>query len=282
MDEKFENEDLVVIDGIIETVMFENKDNGYTVCLLETEDELITAVGIMPCTQEGEIIRAQGKWETHPSYGKQFRVVYYEKQLPATGAAMIKYLSSGIIKGIGKKTAEKIVSLKDAGFGAVMEAEAAGYRDLYIDVTHFWGLEEGWLSVSDKTPLLDAAMPSGCEEMYLTAEYLYLTYLAEGGSQTMFQTEFVGIPQEEGEKLTMEDVGLIDSDGSLVLILRQPVTPTYLALTLGNFRVARENGMGSCGPYRVVWADSTQIQLEPNPHWTGEKPIYDMVRCHAG
>lgn len=182
----------------------------------------------------------------------------------------------------GTKTAEKIVSLKDAGFGSVMEAEAAGYRDFYIDVTHFWGLEEGWLSVSDQTPLLDAAMPSGCEEMYLTAEYLYLTYLAEGGSQTMFQTEFVGIPQEEGEKLTMEDVGLIDSDGSLVLILRQPVTPTYLALTLGNFRVARENGMGSCGPYRVVWADSTQIQLEPNPHWTGEKPIYDMVRCHAG
>ncbi len=111
MDSKFENEELVVIDGIIETVMFENRDNGYTVCLLETEDELITAVGIMPCSQEGEIIRAQGKWETHPSYGKQFRVIYYEKQLPATGAAMIKYLSSGIIKGVGKKTAEKIVGM---------------------------------------------------------------------------------------------------------------------------------------------------------------------------
>ena len=111
MDMEFENEELLVVDGIVETVMFENKDNGYTVCLLETEDELITAVGIMPCTQEGEIIRAQGKWETHPSYGKQFRVVYYEKQLPATGAAMIKYLSSGIIKGIRKKTAEKIVGM---------------------------------------------------------------------------------------------------------------------------------------------------------------------------
>ncbi|MBE6607871.1 MAG: ATP-dependent RecD-like DNA helicase [Ruminococcaceae bacterium] len=111
MDEKFENEELIVIDGTVDTVMFENRDNGYTVCLLETEDELITAVGIMPCTQEGEIIRAQGKWETHPSYGKQFRVVYYEKQLPATGGAMIKYLSSGAIKGVGKKTAEKIVGM---------------------------------------------------------------------------------------------------------------------------------------------------------------------------
>ncbi len=104
-------DELIVIDATVESVMYENKDNGYTVCLLETADELITAVGIMPGTQEGEIVRAQGKWETHPSYGKQFRVIFYEKQLPATGAAMVKYLASGAIRGIGKKTAEKIVSM---------------------------------------------------------------------------------------------------------------------------------------------------------------------------
>ena len=111
MESIFEEKELIVLEGTVETVMYENQDNGYTVCLLETEDELITAVGIMPCTQEGEMIRAQGKWETHPSYGKQFRVVYYEKQLPATGAAMIKYLASGVVKGVGKKTAEKIVGM---------------------------------------------------------------------------------------------------------------------------------------------------------------------------
>lgn len=111
MEGAFGEKELEVIEGSVETVMYENSENGYTVCLLETEDELITLVGIMPCTQEGEMIRAQGKWETHPSYGKQFRVVYYEKQLPATGAAMIKYLSSGIVKGIGKKTAQRIVGM---------------------------------------------------------------------------------------------------------------------------------------------------------------------------
>ncbi len=111
MENMFEEKELIVLEGTVETVMYENQDNGYTVCLLETEDELITAVGIMPCTQEGEMIRAQGRWETHPSYGKQFRVVYYEKQLPATGAAMIKYLASGVVKGVGKKTAEKIVGM---------------------------------------------------------------------------------------------------------------------------------------------------------------------------
>ena len=52
MDEKFENEELVVIDGIIETVMFENKDNGYTVCLLETEDELNIIFAAAPSQNE--------------------------------------------------------------------------------------------------------------------------------------------------------------------------------------------------------------------------------------
>ncbi len=111
MESMFDEKELLVLEGTVETVMYENQENGYTVCLLETEDELVTAVGIMPCTQEGEMIRAQGKWETHPSYGKQFRVIYYEKQLPATGGAMIKYLASGAIKGVGKKTAEKIVGM---------------------------------------------------------------------------------------------------------------------------------------------------------------------------
>ncbi len=111
MEAVFDEKELLVLEGTVETVMYENQENGYTVCLLETEDELVTAVGIMPCTQEGEMIRAQGKWETHPNYGKQFRVIYYEKQLPATGGAMIKYLASGAIKGVGKKTAEKIVGM---------------------------------------------------------------------------------------------------------------------------------------------------------------------------
>ena len=182
----------------------------------------------------------------------------------------------------GTKPAEKIISLKEAGFNSAMEAEAAGHRDFYIDVTHFWGLEEGWLSVTDKTPLLDAAMPSGGTEMYLTAEYLYLNYLAEGGTQTMFQTEFVGIPVEEGEKLTMEDVGLICDRDTLVVILEQQTAPSHLAMALSGLYAVREDGFTNCGPYRVVSSTESEILLEPNPRWTGEKPVYASVRCYAG
>ncbi len=97
------------IEGLVENVIFSNETNGYTVCELDIGKELVTVVGIMPYLNAGETIRAKGKWETHSTYGKQFKVDYYEKQLPASGDAMIKYLSSGMIKGIGGVTAKRIV-----------------------------------------------------------------------------------------------------------------------------------------------------------------------------
>ena len=97
------------IEGMVENVIFSNEGNGYTVCELDIGEELVTVVGIMPYLNAGETIRAKGKWETHASYGKQFKVEYYEKQLPNSAESMIKYLSSGVIKGIGAVTAKRIV-----------------------------------------------------------------------------------------------------------------------------------------------------------------------------
>ena len=98
------------IEGLVENVIYSNEGNGYTVCEIDIGEELVTVVGIMPYLNAGETIRAKGKWETHQSYGKQFKVEYYEKQLPNSQEAMIKYLSSGMIKGVGSVTAQRIVA----------------------------------------------------------------------------------------------------------------------------------------------------------------------------
>lgn len=97
------------VEGIVENVVYCNETNGYSVCELDMGGELITIVGIMPYINAGETIKARGKWETHASYGEQFKVEFYEKQLPASADAMIKYLSSGMIKGLGAVTAKRIV-----------------------------------------------------------------------------------------------------------------------------------------------------------------------------
>ena len=97
------------LEGVIENVIFFNEQNGYSVCELDTGEELVTVVGIMPYINAGESIKARGKWETHNAYGKQFKIEYYEKQLPATKESIVKYLSSGMIKGVGAVTAKRIV-----------------------------------------------------------------------------------------------------------------------------------------------------------------------------
>ena len=105
------NADKLTVKGIIEDVIFQNADNGYTICVIDADGEPITLTGIIPAAAEGEMISAQGEWVNHPTYGKQFSVSSYSKEMPATAAAILTYLSSGAVKGIGPVTAKRIVDL---------------------------------------------------------------------------------------------------------------------------------------------------------------------------
>ncbi len=100
-----------LLEGTVAYITYVNEKNGYTVCDLDIGKEEVTIIGILPGIAVGETIRANGHWETHSSYGEQFRVEEYEKELPTSPTAIEKYLSSGAVKGIGKKTAMKIVAM---------------------------------------------------------------------------------------------------------------------------------------------------------------------------
>ena len=101
--------DELKITGEVEDIIYQNKDNGYTVFTLTTEDDEVTCVGTVPDIHSGETLEIRGSWTMHALYGRQVQVQYYEKAMPATAAGMEKYLSSGLIKGIGAKTAKRIV-----------------------------------------------------------------------------------------------------------------------------------------------------------------------------
>ncbi|MBR5322477.1 MAG: ATP-dependent RecD-like DNA helicase [Clostridia bacterium] len=104
------NDDRAEIAGTVEHIIYQSEESGYTVCEVATENnELFTVVGEMPFLGVGEMIKAVGKWTLHQTFGRQFRVEYYEKELPATENAILKYLSSRAIKGIGPSIALKIV-----------------------------------------------------------------------------------------------------------------------------------------------------------------------------
>ena len=102
-------EDYITVEGTVGKIIFQNEENGYVVCEVETDDELAVICGVMPFLSEGESISAIGKWTVHQSYGRQFSAEYYEKKLPSSKKSIIKYLSSGAVRGIGKITAKRIV-----------------------------------------------------------------------------------------------------------------------------------------------------------------------------
>ena len=98
------------LTGTVTAIIFSNEDNGYTVADIETREKSFVAVGTMFGISEGEKVELTGFWTEHPSYGEQFKVETYEKKLPESRDEIFRYLSSGIIRGVRKATAEKIIS----------------------------------------------------------------------------------------------------------------------------------------------------------------------------
>ena len=100
-----------VLKGTIENVVYRNENNDYTVLdIVDGEDNLVCAVGVIPMAFEGEIVILRGKWTYHKDFGKQFAFDSFDKSLPDDVDGIFKYLSSGTVKGVGPVTALKIVN----------------------------------------------------------------------------------------------------------------------------------------------------------------------------
>ena len=97
------------ISGVVEHVTFRNEDNGFTVLEIDSNGELVTVVGVLPQVEAGETLRLSGKWAFHANFGRQFKAELCERSMPKTSADLLKYLSSGAVKGVGPSTALKIV-----------------------------------------------------------------------------------------------------------------------------------------------------------------------------
>ncbi len=102
---------MTTLYGCLDRITYSNEQNHYTIAKLITHDtkSMVTVIGYMPCAGSGENLKIEGAWETHQKYGRQFRVDSFEVILPSTVDKIQKYLQSGIIHGIGKKMADRMV-----------------------------------------------------------------------------------------------------------------------------------------------------------------------------
>ena len=97
------------LNGIVDSIIYSNKRNGYTVLCLDADGSLVTVVGTIPNIRIGDKLRVTGFFTQHPKYGEQYVAKNYELCRPNTTSAIFKYLSSRAIKGVGPLTAQRIV-----------------------------------------------------------------------------------------------------------------------------------------------------------------------------
>lgn len=102
---------MLVIEGVVEEIVFRNENNGFTVGKLNTSDGLITIVGNVPFINLEEMISIEGDWIYHDTFGEQFKFEAIQTMVPSSVKGIENYLASGLLPGIGPKTAEKIVAL---------------------------------------------------------------------------------------------------------------------------------------------------------------------------
>lgn len=116
------------LEAVLERVTYANDETGYTIARASPARggaDLVTIVGPLLGAQVGESLSLTGRWSSHPKYGRQFEVWSYRTVLPATVQGIERYLGSGLIKGVGPKTAEKIVAHFGAQTLEVIDADAA-------------------------------------------------------------------------------------------------------------------------------------------------------------
>lgn len=143
------------ISGEVTAVIYSNEENSYKVLELENDDGNFIAVGYFHAVAEGETLRLKGRWTSHPTYGEQFKAEVFEKVMPATRDAILRYLSSGIVKGIRKTTALKLVEKFGEDTLSVLETEPHRVAEIKgISISKAVKMQESYLAQLGSTSLV--------------------------------------------------------------------------------------------------------------------------------
>ncbi len=113
------------LQGLVTAISFQSEETGFTVISLHDaeRDQSVRCIGVMPAIEHGESISVRGEWQTHPKFGRQFRVDGYELVRPTTLKGITALLSSGLIPNIGQNRAQKIIEHFGENALAILDAE---------------------------------------------------------------------------------------------------------------------------------------------------------------
>ncbi|MCM1327853.1 MAG: ATP-dependent RecD-like DNA helicase [Ruminococcus sp.] len=104
-----DNNNLKELEGVVDSILYSNPENGYIVLELDMGGDYVTVTGELGNIEEGEELVVTGDYVKHPKFGMQFRAGFCRRKMPATSNAILKYLSSGVLKGVGPTLAKRLV-----------------------------------------------------------------------------------------------------------------------------------------------------------------------------
>ncbi len=127
----------IAIQATLQQVQFSSRDSAFFVGrFLSEEGDSFTAAGELLAPSPGDDYILNGSWTVHPKYGRQFKIASYEIIYPVTTEGIEQYLASGLIRGIGKVTAQRIVrkfgdraiEIMNSDIGRLLEVEGIGAK----------------------------------------------------------------------------------------------------------------------------------------------------------
>ena len=202
------DEHLDFISGRAAAVLFSNEENGYTVLRLEGDEGLFTAVGCIPCPAPGEYYDLQGQWGAHPEYGRQFKVVSFQRTLPDSIPQIEAFLASGLFPGIGRATAHRIVERFGEEALEVLRDNPAAYAEVRgITAEHAMELGETFAWQYELRSLMDFTSQMGLPAQ--TALRLHTRYgSAALGLLTdnpyILIDDYFGVPFRDADRFALE------------------------------------------------------------------------------
>lgn len=159
--------------GTVDEIIYQNEDNGYAIFDLDAGEEgLITCVGTLPFLKRGEMLIVSGTWVNHPSYGQQLKVSLFQRVEPESKDTILTYLSSGVVKGIGRATAEKIVDrFGEDALRIIVDTPERLAEIKGITVEKAMKISENYMAIYDKEQLILFLQKYGISASYAVKVY---------------------------------------------------------------------------------------------------------------
>lgn len=170
-----QNSNAAELNGTLERIVFHNEENGYSVLRFKTSaGDNYTVVGNMADPQVGSSLKLTGEWVENAKFGRQFKMLTYETSLPAGVAGIRHYLASGLIKGVGPKTAERIVDAFGEDTFAILDNEPERLSTVKgIGKRTAKGIQEAWSEHRGIRDLIMFLQPHGVSTAYAVRIYKF-------------------------------------------------------------------------------------------------------------